>query len=85
MPADLEPPLEPRRKVAYDDLRSDISLCLQLLSGRAVREAAAREAFSVVAGAIVATLKAKGYQITAPPPAKPHGWPPPPTSPRLKD
>lgn len=63
---------EPRRSVLLDDLRTDISLCLQLLAGRVVREAASREAFGVVAGAIVDEFKRRGYEITAPPPARPH-------------
>lgn len=48
-----------------------------LATGRAVQQAASREAFEVVAGATAAALKAKGYQITAPPSAKPYGWLPP--------
>ena len=79
MPADASPSTDPRCDVSFDDLRSNISICLQLLSCQAVQQAASREAFAVVAGAIVAALKAEGYQITAPPPAKPYGWPPPPS------
>ena len=77
MPNEPPPLAEPFREVSYDTLRTDISLCLQMVDGRVVREAAAREAFSVVAGAIIDTFKARGYRITEPPPAIKHGWPPP--------